>query len=226
MAIIKLGGLITAMSGKIGGQSISNRVKETTVRNIVHTNKSATVKQSIQRFKTAAISNSYGQLNATQRNNWVKTSENYFYINGVGDTIQRSGYSTFLFCNQNRILINQSLRVSPAKFVAIGSLDVDIVYIEPKVLVIQGLLAVTTNSYVLFAHSTTMSVANPNAVNLLNCGLLSYSDLQNGVDIAPIIESATGIDITGALVTFQVVPIHTTSGNRFLTQPRQQVALV
>ena len=225
MATIKLGGFVNEMSGKIGGQVVSNRSQSTTIRNIVHTNKTPTPKQSLQRYRTAVISNRYTQLTSTQRGDWVTTSSNYLYVNSVGDTIQRTGYGTFLFCNQNRLAIGESFLVSPATFVAVGTVAVDIITVTRTVLEVQASLAASTISYMLFANTTTMSFAGANAVNLIRIGLISYSDLQNGIDIIPMIESILGVSATNSLVTFQIVPYHTASGNKFLTQPLQQVLL-
>lgn len=109
MALIKLGALITEISGKIGGQSFGHGNGGTYLKNNGSQINTRTNKQLKQRNNTALISSTWRQLSTVQKDSFKREAINYPYTNRIGETKYYSGFNLFQKFNQNRILINESI---------------------------------------------------------------------------------------------------------------------
>lgn len=214
MALIKLGGFITQLSGKIGGQSISNRGSQTTIRNIVHTNKTPTFKQSVQRFQTARIVNRFLFLSDSQKNAWATASADYEYINRVGDTLTRTAFGTFCFLNQNLNLIGQAIRNSPPLYVPAVSPSITIDNYGSSSLVISSSDADSIYTYGLYAVANLSAGATGQRGKMRFCGTISETDLTAGIDIIPQIANVFGPLSMPNNIGFFISAINTDTGNR------------
>lgn len=214
MALIKLGGFITQLSGKIGGQTISNRGSQTTIRNIVHTNKTPTPKQSVQRYQTARIVNRYLFLSDIQKNAWATASADYEYINRVGDTMTRTAFGTFCFLNQNLSLIGQAIRNSPPLYVPAVSPTITIDNYGSSSLDISSSDADSIYTYALYAVANLSAGATGQRGKMRFCGTISESDLTAGINIIPQIENVFGPLSMPNNIGFFISAINTDTGNR------------
>lgn len=214
MALIKLGAFITALSGKIGGQSISNRAQQTTIRNIVHTNKTATPKQSVQRFQTAHISNRFIFLSALQKSAWNAAAVDYEYVNRIGDTVNRNGFGTFSFLNQNLYLIGEPIKNSPPLYAAAVNPTIVIDNYGLSTLDISAADADADYTYVLFAAANMSAGASAQNGIMRFCGPISAADLLAGINIIPQIETVFDVLTFPNNIGFRIDAINTSTGNR------------
>jgi len=214
MAILKLGALVTQMSGKIGGQSISNRSSYTTIRNIVQTNKIPTQKQSKQRLITSEIASSWRFITQVQRNNWDVASVDYKYQNRVGDEITRNGFQSYVFCNQNLTVISQNIIDSPPLYIPVSVPKINVTNITLANFVIQSNNSSSDYLYALFG------VANLSFGKKANKGLLKYigaitsAQLLAGYDVVGDLEAVFGTLTFPNKMSITVDPINLTTGNR------------
>ena len=105
MALLKLGSLITSISGKIGGQTIMNGAQGFVLKNIGNTKKTATPSQSAQRQATATISRLWRELTPANRATFFNQVGNWTYTNRVGEVRGYTAFQIFMKLNQGAQII-------------------------------------------------------------------------------------------------------------------------
>lgn len=214
MALIKLGAMFDEISGKVGGQSISNRGATTVISNITHTNKTPTIKQSKQRALTAALSNSWQFLTTVQQDSFKSAAVNYTYTNRVGQTVTRNGFQTYCFINQNLSIIGKSWLSSAPAYVPVTEPKINLVDISSGNFEIQSNNASSTYLYALFA-APNLSAGSSNAISKMKfCGYITAASLNAGYDVIADIESVYGALSFPNTISIIIDPINQTTGNR------------
>lgn len=118
MALLKLSGIITKISGKIGGSILGTSNNGSYIKQNSYGQQNASPQQSKQRQKIGLITQGWRSLTITQQNLWKADVSNYPYVNRVGDTVNYTGYQLFNYINLNLKVVNVASRVVPAAFVA------------------------------------------------------------------------------------------------------------
>lgn len=95
MALIKLGSLVTRISGKVGGQSFGTGPAGSYIKNTGTPRKSITLSQHDKMSRMATTSQSWRELTQTQRDTFNAASPEYTYLNRVGETKNYSGYAIY-----------------------------------------------------------------------------------------------------------------------------------
>lgn len=113
MALIKLGALVTRISGKIGGQTLGTSFTGSYIKNSGTPRKSLTPLQRSKMTQMATTAQAWRQLTEGQRQLYRDASPQYPYINRVGETKFYSGFSIFTMLYNNL------------------SIDSDVQYINP-----------------------------------------------------------------------------------------------
>lgn len=214
MALIQLGAFITQLSGKIGGQSISNRGNSTTIRNITQPSPSATVLQSFQRSLTSQISNSWQFLTQVQRDAWTATAVNYTYVNRVGQTITRNGYQTFCFCNQNLFLAGIPFIQNAPTYIPVTVPKYNVIDVSSGVFEIQSNNSTSAYLYAVFAQVNISQGATAQSSSMRFVGLITSAELLAGIDLVPMLESYFGTLTFPNKIGVIIDPINQTTGNR------------
>jgi hypothetical protein len=214
MAILKLGAFITALSGKIGGQSISNRSQSTTIRNITQTNTKPTVKQSKQRFQTAFISNAWQNLPQLDRDAFIAIAPSYTYKNRIGDTVSRTGFGVFNFINQNLSLVGSPLLFNSPGYTSPIKVEISIISANSSELIIQSSNTAANYLYALFCKPSLSLGRKAQRGDMLFIKNLTISELASGVDIVPFITDVFGPLTFPNNIGFFVSGIQTKTGNR------------
>lgn len=123
MALLKLSGMATAISGKLGGSIFATTQNGSIIKQNSWAQQHASPRQSAQRSVLYPVTQKWRSLTPTQRANWNADAVNYPYTNRVGDIVYYNGYQLFNLVNQNRPLISLaqidtpnavSLAVTPA----------------------------------------------------------------------------------------------------------------
>lgn len=95
MALIKLGSMVTRISGKIGGQTFGTSAAGSYVKNSGTPRKSITIAQQGKMSLMGTTAQSWRELTQTQRDTFNAASPDYPYLNRVGETKFYSGYAIF-----------------------------------------------------------------------------------------------------------------------------------
>lgn len=126
MALIKLGALITEISGKIGGQSFGHGNGGTYLKNNGSQINTRSSKQLKQRNNTALISSKWRDLTTKQKDTFKSEAINYPYTNRIGETKYYSGFNLFQKFNQNLLLINEALITNCPPFETLSNPSINI----------------------------------------------------------------------------------------------------
>ena len=103
MALIKLGGIVTAISGKMGGTSFGTSASGAYAKNSGTPRKTITVKQRKAMALMGTTAQQWRELTSAQRNTFNAASPDYPYLNRIGETKFYSGYAIFAQLKNNGI---------------------------------------------------------------------------------------------------------------------------
>lgn len=101
MALIRLGSLVTRISGKIGGQTFGTGPSGSYVRNTGTPRKSITILQRDKMSLMATTAQSWRALTQAQRDVFNSASPDYTYLNRVGETKNYSGFAIYTQLRNN-----------------------------------------------------------------------------------------------------------------------------
>jgi hypothetical protein len=214
MAIVKLGGIVTEISGKIGGQSFSNYGSFATLKNITQRNTLPSSKQARQRFITGQISGSWAQLTQAQRDGWETASVNYTWYNKIGVQVTRNGFQTFNFLNQNLTLIGIAPNVNAPAYVPVTQPKINIIDISAGNFEIQSNNSSATYLYALFAAPNLPNGVSYAQNRMKYCGTITSAQLNAGYDVIADIEAVFGTLTFPNKISIIIDPINQTTGNR------------
>lgn len=116
MTKIKLSGLITAMSGKLGGSILSNTISGTTLKQNSFSQQHPSSAQQIQRTKIYEVNKRWKDTSPSDKANWTAEAVNYPFINNLGDTAYYTGYQLFCKLNVGRVACGQSVSLGVTTF--------------------------------------------------------------------------------------------------------------
>jgi hypothetical protein len=112
MALIRLGGLVTQISGKIGGQTLGTSASGSYIKNTGTPRKAITLLQQTKMQRMATTAQAWRALTQAQRDVYISASPSYPYLNRVGETKFYSGYA--IFCKLRNNLLNIGSTPTPA----------------------------------------------------------------------------------------------------------------
>lgn len=95
MALIKMGGLVTRISGRIGGTTFGTSASGSYAKNTGTPRKSLTIAQKGKMALMGTSAQRWRGLTQSQRDAFNAASPDYPYLNRVGDTKFYSGYAIF-----------------------------------------------------------------------------------------------------------------------------------
>lgn len=101
MALIKLGSLVTRISGKIGGQTLGTSASGSYIKNSGTPRKAITLRQQTAMQRMATTAQSWRNLTEVQRQLFRSASSQYPYLNRVGETKYYSGYAIYTMLRNN-----------------------------------------------------------------------------------------------------------------------------
>lgn len=201
-------------SGKVGGQQIIKNRHGVILQSIVQPPKNGTLEQKRQRFVTNTISQKWKNLTDLQRQSYVDSALTYFKKSKTGQLINQTPYGLFLFLHQNSELLGIP---GPSTAVDYQSLVEPAAYLTVKN---QTTINVksdnTVNDYeylvIIDPRSTGYRVAQQN--NELLVGKLTALELDQGIDVAPMIQNHFDFAVNMSFVSVRVTPIEIGTGRR------------
>jgi hypothetical protein len=120
MAVIKLSGLITQISGKVGGSVFCKTKNGQIVKNNSFSLPQNSPAQSIAQTKIQTVSSRWLLLTPGEKSAWSAEAVNYPYLNKVGETSIYNGYQLFLKLNNNLLVATLPVNISVPEFEAVA----------------------------------------------------------------------------------------------------------
>lgn len=163
MATIKLGAIVTDISGKVGGQSFGKGSSGNYLKNNGAMANKATQSQNAQRVQTANVSRMWANLTPTQKASYEAGVVDYPYINKVGDTKYLSGFNLFCKLTQQLIFIQEPLNPTLPAFEAIQNVTMQFDSISIGTVKISALSGYSSSmNYQIYATPPlSQGIANP-----------------------------------------------------------------
>lgn len=125
MAIIQMGGIVSKISGKIGGQTFANNRAGSFLKNTGTYKKALTHHRSQALAKMTANNQKWRALNELQRGSFNAGAINFPYLNRLGETKYYSGYQLFNMFSGNLGLMGGSITFCPSPYTLAGTFDWD-----------------------------------------------------------------------------------------------------
>lgn len=108
MALLKLGGLVTEISGRIGGNILATSPNGSYIKSNAYSQQHPSQAQSLQRTQLYITTQLWRSLSPTQQASFASRVGQYTYINRVGDTVTPTAYQLFAKINANALQLGQS----------------------------------------------------------------------------------------------------------------------
>lgn len=102
MALIKLGSIVTRISGKVGGQQFGTTSAGHYMKNSGTPRKSITLLQQTKMQRMGATAQGWRSLTPSERQTYKNASPQYPYLNRVGETKYYSGYAIYAMLRNNQ----------------------------------------------------------------------------------------------------------------------------
>lgn len=102
MALIKLGSIVTRISGKVGGQQFGTTSAGHYMKNSGTPRKAITLLQQTKMQRMGTTAQGWRSLTPTERQTYKNASPQYPYLNRVGETKYYSGYAIYAMLRNNQ----------------------------------------------------------------------------------------------------------------------------
>ena len=107
MALLKLGAIVTGISGKVGGQTIGIGPAGQYLKNTgSYINKASSRRKAVNQA-LVNVTNKWRSLSEANKLSWAALSPSLPYTNRIGDTAYYSGFNLFTQFNYNLNLVNK-----------------------------------------------------------------------------------------------------------------------
>lgn len=221
MAIIKMGALVTQISGKIGGQTLGRSRSGDYIRNTGVPTIRPTLKQVQQRSRLAKAASRWRLLTPEQRNAFNLASPEYPYTNRVGETKFYTGFQIFMLLINTRPGSGVIGIPTPLPRVSFGLARATRVQVTPGHWVVSALDTDQAFNYSIFISRPLSPGVTNNYVNRYYVISGTGAQLSSGgIDIWDAYNENIGTPPVGAkfFVTLDVVDNSTGQGRKRVGQ--------
>lgn len=214
MAILRLGAIITQISGKVGGQSIVNGAQGTYLKNIGNQTKSPSPAQSIQRSLTGVLMQTWRTLTEAQVKTYEARVGEWTFKNRVGQIHVYTAFQIFMLLNQGRLLINRDINLQGSSPETIIPATTVFSHTTNSQLIINIFDKTAGQSYVVWM-SPPVSQGVQNVHNLLRkIAVIEYDEGQVEYDITKDYLDVYGSLASGQRIGYSIQTVITDSGQR------------
>lgn len=212
MALIRLGGLVTAISGKIGGQTLGTSASGSYIKNTGTPRKSITLLQQTKMQRMATSAQAWRALTVAQRNVYISASPSYPYLNRVGETKYYSGYAIFTKLRNNLLGIGGGGTPAPLPLFTFPPLSAATVTTGIASYTIQSSGSSIAATYRLFVSRPASQGITNSYKNQYFITILSSAQLSSGFNFYTLMNAKFGPMVAGNLVYWRLDGIQTTTG--------------
>lgn len=212
MALIKLGSLVTRISGKIGGQTLGTSASGSYIKNSGTPRKAITLRQQTAMQRMATTAQSWRNLSEVQRQLFRSASPSYPYLNRVGETKYYSGYAIYTMLRNNLLQLGvNSIPVPLPKdtFGPIGSFDIK--FMMSKIQTVPTPSEPDTDYRLFFSRPVSRGVTD-SYINLYFLRILTGMDIGSMLDLTPQVIERFGAAPPGSRFYWRVDGVNFTTG--------------
>lgn len=213
MALIKLGALVTQISGKIGGQTLGTSASGSYIKNSGTPRKAITLLQQTKMQRMSTSAQAWRNLTQAQRDVYIAASPSYPYLNRVGETKFLTGFAIFTKLRNNLLNINQTPTPAPLPLFSFPPLIGAELTNEAGHFVIQTSsgddVAATYRLFVSAPFSRGVSQGYRNKFFITN---VTAAQLGSGLEVTTLLEQKFGAIPSSGKFFWRLDGIQTTTG--------------
>ena len=216
MAIIQMGGIVSKISGKIGGQTFANNRAGSFLKNTGTYKKALTLQRSQALAKFTPNNQLWRSLTEGQRTSWNMGTINFPYLNRLGETKYYSGYQLCTMFNGNLKQYSASpILTCPPPYSVTGTFGISVGYTLGS-LRYFGSPSIDSNLFYNIYMSPCVSVGRtlPSmSFRYIYGG--DYTLMSTSFDFTIYYQDKYGALIPGTKIYWYIDGIHNTRGIRF-----------
>lgn len=212
MALLKMGAIVTQVSGKVGGQTFGNGQAGQYLKNTGSYVNKLTPLRSVSNSKLASLANSWRSLSSSDKSSWAAAAPNFPYVNRLGETKQYSGYNLYMKFNGNRAIWGAApVATAPVPFV-FNEFAIDEFSIDNNSMYIALTFGYVGYTYVLFASNPSSAGSSFNEKGLRF--MQAVDGIGDGVefDFEPEYQALFGQQQVGTRIFFRIYQYETATG--------------
>lgn len=213
MALLKMGSLVTQISGKIGGQTFGTGQGGQYVKNTGSYVNKLTTSRTVVNSRLSYLANSWRALTTAQKNSWSAAATNFPYVNRLGESKVYSGYNLYMKFNGNRLLWGDSpVSTAPVPFV-FSEFALSIDTLEPGFMEVSITPTTTGYEYLFFVSNPSSAGSNFNQKGLrLVKAVTGVTAASTPVDLYSEYEAIFGAIKSGTRFFFRVYQYEKATG--------------
>ena len=213
MALIKLGALVTQISGKVGGQTFGTGPSGSYLKNSGTPRKAITLLQQSKMQRMSTSAQAWRSLTDEQREVYRSASSSYPYLNRVGETKYLSGFAIFTKLRNNLLNIGVTPTPEPLPLFSFPPL------IGASLSEAAGVFTISTTSgndvaatYRLFCSRPASQGVTNGYQNKYFIQNVTYTELGAGLDVTESLEAKFGALPDGSRMYWRLDGINTSNG--------------
>lgn len=184
MALIKLGSVVTRISGKVGGQTFGQTAAGAYLKNSGTPRKAITNLQRQKMSRMATTAQAWRGLSESEKDVFRAATEAYPYLNRVGETKYYSGYAIFAMLKNNLLNIGSNANPVPLPKTTFLPLDGVVMFMYQGEITLRANQSTDANATYRVFMTRPASKGISNAYkNLFFIQDVTYTELANSVSI-------------------------------------------
>lgn len=212
MAIIKLNGVITRISGKMQGIVFGFSTNGSYIKSNAFSLPQFSEKQTIVQKQIQLISSLWQSLTLTQKNTFQSEVGNYTYINKVGDVANYNAYQIFLYINNNRVVQGLAPLVSCPAYVPVFAADYTFDTLSTTQMLVESLETITGHSTVFYLTASLPITRQPKASEFKLIDFVSHGDFPTTIDLFAAYVAVFGSPVAGLNIWMRSKEVSNTTG--------------
>jgi len=212
MAILKMGAIVTQISGKVGGQTFGIGKNGQYLKNTGSYINAKTPKRTGVNSLLIAVTSSWRNLTNTERASWSAATVNFPYTNRLGQTVFYSGFNLYTKFNVNRLLVKQPLLLNPPTPITLSTPSGFTMVPTTTTFVIQGSVTSQNNQYLIYCTPSLSAGVGKNKSQLRLIDTITPTQLINGWELINAYNFVFGSTIANQKIFLEIKTINLPTG--------------
>lgn len=212
MALLKMGAIVTQISGKVGGQTFGKGKYGQYLKNTGSYINAKTPKRTGINSLLATVTSFWRTLTNAERDLWDVATANFPYTNRLGLVVTYSGFNLFTKFNVNRLLVKQTILLVPPSPTTVSQPTSFTMVPTINTFVIQGDPTNINVEYLVFCTPPLSAGLSKNESQLRLVKFIPYLDLSNGTSIFSAYVNIFGAPIQGQKIFLEIKAINKPTG--------------
>ena len=212
MAILKMGAIVTNISGKVGGQTFGIGKSGQYLKNTGSYINARTVKRTGSNTLLASITAKWRTLTQAQRDSWDAATVNFPYVNRLGNTEYYSGFNLFTKFSVNLALIGLGINNNPPPVTPVTVPNDFTMVPTTSTFPIAAQDVSTSNLYLIYCAPPASQGQSKNKKQLRLIYTAVAGELQNVLDIFDEYVAIFGEPLGGSKIFLELKVINKDTG--------------